>query len=110
MKLWIKKGNYGWSTIAKNKDDKEMVGYVDISFKNGNEPKENSEIKISDGFFTCYKNKAGEVKTQLKVMDYEVLRVSEYAKAEQEEKKEDIYADFGSNIVLDDNENNSLPF
>lgn len=71
MKLTVYKNQYGFSTLAKNGEDKM---YVSIQFKKGNEPQgERATIEIKDAFFSMYKNKVGIAFPKLVVMDYTVV-------------------------------------
>ena len=71
MKINVYKNMYGYSTLAKNGDDKM---YIQVGFKKGKEPNlERVRINIKDGFFSMYKNKAGFAFPKLVVMDYEVM-------------------------------------
>ena len=97
MKLTVFKNQYGFSTLAKNGEDKM---YVSVQFKRGNEPtQEKARIEIKDAFFSMYKNKAGFAFPKLVIMDYEVT----------EENKSDFVPQFTDNDIppLDDDE---LPF
>ena len=97
MKLTVFTNQYGFSTLAKNGDDKM---YVSVQFKRGNEPtQEKARIEIKDAFFSMYKNKAGFAFPKLVIMDYEVI----------EENKSDFVPQFTDNDIppLDDDE---LPF
>ncbi len=97
MKLTVFKNQYGFSTLAKNGEDKM---YVSVQFKRGNEPtQEKARIEIKDAFFSMYKNKAGFAFPKLVIMDYEVI----------EENKSDFVPQFTDNDIppLDDDE---LPF
>lgn len=68
MKLTVFKNQYGFSTLAKNGEDKM---YIQVQFKRGNEPtQEKARIEIKDAFFSMYKNKAGFSFPKLVVMDY----------------------------------------
>ena len=70
MKLTVFKNQYGFSTLAKNGEDKM---YISVQFKKGNEPNvEKARIKINDAFFSMYKNKAGFAFPKLVVMDYTI--------------------------------------
>jgi hypothetical protein len=97
MKLTVFKNQYGFSTLAKNGEDKM---YVSVQFKRGNEPtQEKARIEIKDAFFSMYKNKAGFAFPKLVIMDYEVI----------EENKSDFVPQFTDNDIppLDDDD---LPF
>lgn len=68
MKLTVFKNQYGYSTLAKNGEDKM---YISIQFKKGNEPNlDKARINIKDGFFSMYKNKVGIAFPKLVIMDY----------------------------------------
>ena len=50
MKLRVYKNQYGFSTLAKNGEDKM---YIQIQFKKGNEPTtDKTDIIIKDAFFS----------------------------------------------------------
>jgi hypothetical protein len=68
MKLKVFKGQYGFSTLAKNGEDKM---YIQVGFKKGQEPNsEKATIEMEDGFFSMYKNKVGIAFPKLVVMKY----------------------------------------
>ena len=70
MKLWVFKNQYGYSTIARNKEDKM---YIQVQFKRGCEPNfEKVKIEIKEAFFSMYKNKAGFAFPKLVVMEYTI--------------------------------------
>ena len=70
MKLRVYKNKYGFSTLAKNGDDKM---YVQIQFKKGTEPStDTTDIIIKDAFFSMYKNKQGLSFPKLVIMEYEI--------------------------------------
>ena len=70
MKINVYKGQYGYSTLCKNGEDKV---YLQVQFKREIEPtEERLKIDIKDGFFSAYKNKNGDVIPKLVVMQYEV--------------------------------------
>lgn len=71
MKLTVYKNTYGYSTLCKNKDQNgnEQKCYLNIQFKRGLEPSgEKTVMNIEDGFFSCYKDKNGNVLPKLVVM------------------------------------------
>lgn len=71
MKLTVFKNQYGFSTLAKNGDDKM---YISVQFKKGNEPtEEKARINIEDAFFSMYKNKVGLAFPKLVVMKYTIV-------------------------------------
>ena len=71
MKLTVFKGQYGYSTLAKNGEDKM---YIQVQFKKGNEPTQDRlRIEIEDAFFSMYKNKVGIAFPKLVVMKYVAL-------------------------------------
>ena len=70
MKLRVYKNQYGYSTLAKNGEDKM---YIQIQFKKGNEPTtDTADIIIKDAFFSMYKNKQGLAFPKLVIMEYEI--------------------------------------
>ena len=70
MKLTVFKNQYGYSTLAKNKEDKM---YISVQFKRETEPDvEKARINVKDAFFSMYKNKAGFAFPKLVIMDYEI--------------------------------------
>ena len=57
MKLRVYKNQYGFSTLAKNGNDKM---YISVQFKKGTEPTtDTADIIIKDAFFSMYNNKQG---------------------------------------------------
>ena len=70
MKLRVYKNQYGFSTLAKNGEDKM---YVQIQFKKGTEPStDTTDIIIKDAFFSLFKNKQGLAFPKLVIMEYEI--------------------------------------
>ena len=70
MKLTVFKNQYGYSTLAKNGEDKL---YISVQFKRGNEPNvDKARIEIKDAFFSMYKNKTGLAFPKLVIMDYTI--------------------------------------
>ena len=70
MELTVFKNQYGYSTLAKNGEDKM---YISVQFKKGQEPNlDKARITILDGFFSMYKNKVGIAFPKLVIMDYTV--------------------------------------
>ena len=70
-KLMVYKGQYGYSTLLKNNEDKL---YVQVGFKKGQEPKqEKVMIDIKDGFLSFYKDRNGLAKPKIVVLDYTAL-------------------------------------
>lgn len=66
--LMVFRGQYGYSTLLKNKEDKL---YVQVGFKRGQEPLQDKlMINIKDGFLSFYKDKNGFAKPKIVVMDY----------------------------------------
>lgn len=69
MKLRVYKNQYGYSTLAKNGDDKM---YISVQFKKGTEPtNDTTDIIIKDAFFSMFKNKQGLAFPKLVIMEYE---------------------------------------
>lgn len=72
MKLRVFKNQYGFSTLAKNKNTGDKM-YISVQFTQGTEPNlEKVDIKINDAFFSMYKNKAGFAFPKLVIMDYTI--------------------------------------
>ena len=70
MKLRVYKNQYGFSTLAKNGEDKM---YISVQFKKGTDPTtDTADIIIKDAFFSMYKNKQGVAFPKLVIMEYEV--------------------------------------
>lgn len=70
MKLRVYKNQYGYSTLAKNGDDKM---YISVQFKKGTEPStDTTDIIIKDAFFSAFKNKNGFTFPKLVIMEYEI--------------------------------------
>lgn len=60
MKLYINKGQYGWYTTAKNRNDKEDKAYVNLFFPKNSDPADGTEeIDAIEWRLTCYKGKVG---------------------------------------------------
>lgn len=60
MKLYINKGQYGWYTTAKNRNDKEDKAYVNLFFPKNSDPADGTgEIDVIEWRLTCYKGKVG---------------------------------------------------
>ena len=99
MKLRVYKNQYGFSTLAKNGEDKM---YIQIQFKKGNEPTtDKTDIIIKDAFFSMYKNKQGLAFPTIVIMEYEI----EGQKADEQIEREGIMNEQDYNINNDD-----LPF
>ena len=70
MKLRVYKNQYGFSTLAKNGDDKM---YISVQFKKGTEPStDTTDIIIKNAFFSLFKNKQGLAFPKLVIMEYEI--------------------------------------
>lgn len=68
MKLRVYKNQYGYSTLAKNGDDKM---YISVQFKKGTEPStDTTDIIIKDAFFSAFKNKNGFTFPKLVILSY----------------------------------------
>lgn len=81
-KLMVYKGQYGYSTLIKNKEDKL---YVQVGFRRDQEPKgDKAFIEIHDGFLSCYKDKNGFGKPKIVVLEYKELEQSETPDAMQQ--------------------------
>ena len=74
-KLMVYKGQYGYSTLLKNNDDKL---YVQVGFKRGQEPYgEKAMIDIKDGFLSFYKDKNGLAKPKIVILEYTELETQQ---------------------------------
>lgn len=72
-KLMVYKGQFGYSTLLKNGEDKL---YVQVGFRKGQEPfQEKAMIDIKDGFLSFYKDKNGIAKPKLVILDYTELDI-----------------------------------
>ena len=75
LKIYAKKGNYGWFAVVDNgkKDDNERVIYfMELAFKQGNEPAVSPcRLDIGHCFLSCYPSKAG-IKPKLVITEYDV--------------------------------------
>lgn len=95
--LMVYRGQYGYSTLLKNKEDKL---YVQVGFKRGQEPLQDKVmIDIKDGFLSFYKDKNGLAKPKIVVMEFEEL--------EQKAKQNDYFPENYFPPMTDDDE---LPF
>lgn len=88
MIINIFKNQYGYSTIARNGDDKM---YIQVQFKKDLEPKfEKGKIKIHDAFFSMYKNKNGYAMPKVVIMSYEHIKDKEEIEEPQEIEQYDL--------------------
>ena len=70
-KLTVYKGQYGFSTLLKNNEDKL---YVQVAFRKGQEPvQDRVTIDIKDGFLSFYKDKNGLAKPKIVVLEYQEI-------------------------------------
>ena len=75
MKLRVYKNQYGFSTLAKNGDDKM---YISVQFKKGTEPTtDTADIIIKDAFFSAFKNKNGFTFPKLVILSYSKIENNE---------------------------------
>lgn len=75
MKLRVYKNQYGYSTLAKNGDDKM---YISVQFKKGTEPSaDTTDIIIKDAFFSAFKNKNGFTFPKLVILSYSKIENNE---------------------------------
>lgn len=107
MKVNVRKSNYGFSTRLKNtQNDEEISMFMDVQFRKGFEPEEEAlQIKVLDGFMSCYSGQAG-VKPKIVVMEYEVLRVYDNNQEVETQSNETEGINIDLNLDLDD----KLPF
>lgn len=80
LKIYAKKGNYGWFAVVDNgkKDDNERVIYfMELAFKQGNEPAVSPcRLDIGHCFLSCYNTKNG-IKPKIVITEYEVEKTFE---------------------------------
>lgn len=70
-KLYLYKGQYGYSTTIKNQEDKM---YIQVGFRKGYEPQSDRPIiDVKDAFLSMYTNKEGTKVPKIVVMSYEEL-------------------------------------
>jgi hypothetical protein len=75
-KLMVYKGQYGYSTLLKNQEDKL---YVQVGFRKGQEPlQEKAMIDIKDGFLSFYKDKNGAAKPKIVVLDFTEIETQNF--------------------------------
>lgn len=75
MKLRVYKNQYGFSTLAKNGDDKM---YISVQFKKETEPTtDTTDIIIKDAFFSAFKNKNGFTFPKLVILSYSKIENNE---------------------------------
>ena len=74
-KLAVYRGQFGFSTLVKNNEDKM---YVQVQFRKGQEPlQDKAYIDIKDGFLSMYKDKNGLAKPKIVILEYQELGVNE---------------------------------
>ncbi len=111
IKMWINKGEYGFSTRLKDGQEGGPSMFMGVQFKKGNEPEGNCQIEVKDGFFSCYNSKDG-VKPKIVVMDYAILeghnsntpketKVEEKTSYTAQELADEAMADFGDIVEID---------
>lgn len=84
MIINIFKNQYGYSTIARNGEDKM---YIQVQFKKDLEPSfEKGKIKIHDGFFSMYKNKNGYSMPKVIVLSYDQVKEEKTEEIEEEQE------------------------
>lgn len=75
MKLRVYKNQYGYTTLAKNGEDKM---YIKVQFKKGNEPStDTTDILIEEAFFSAFKNKNGFTFPKLVILSYSNIENNE---------------------------------
>lgn len=88
MRIIVNKSQYGYSGLASNQQD-NLKTYIQVGFKKGEEPKaELCQIKVTNGFLSCYKKNNGDVVPKIVVMDYEVIK--EYEKKNVAEQPKEV--------------------
>lgn len=106
-KLMVYKGQYGYSTLVKNKLTEDKL-YVQVGFKLNQEPKkEKVMIEIHDGFLTCYKDKNGLGKPKIFVLKYKELEQNESPESMQQN---DYFPPVEDNYFPPVEDDSELPF
>jgi len=74
-----KDGNHWYSTSVSKKLENGAYDHFTllVSYKQGQEPGQTADINIKDAFLTMYKNKQGENKLVVKILDYELNNTKE---------------------------------
>ena len=67
-------GNYSTSISSKNQDGTWDKMYIAVNFKKGVEVANNTDIDITKGFLSFYKDKNGLAKPKIVIMEFEVLQ------------------------------------
>jgi len=74
MRLLINKTMYGWSAAAHNTKD-ELKCFIQVGFKKFSEPDHDScQIKVTNGFMSCFSRNNGEIMPKIIIMDYEIIK------------------------------------
>lgn len=95
-KLMVYKGQYGYSTLLKNQEDKL---YVQVGFRKGQEPfQEKAMIDIKDGFLSFYKDKNGAAKPKLVILDYTELENTNRGDAWEPPTNEPVFDPYGDDL------------
>lgn len=79
LKIYAKKGNYGWFTPLDNskQGDERTIYFMELAFKQGNEPSVSPcRLDIGHCFLSCYPSKSG-IKPKLVITEYEVEKTFE---------------------------------
>ena len=79
LKIYAKKGNYGWFTPLDNskQGDERTIYFMELAFKQGNEPAVSPcRLDIGHCFLSCYPSKAG-IKPKLVITEYEIEKTFE---------------------------------
>lgn len=79
LKIYAKKGNYGWFTPLDNskQGDERTIYFMELAFKQGNEPTVSPcRLDIGHCFLSCYPSKSG-IKPKLVITEYEVEKTFE---------------------------------
>lgn len=105
MKIWINKGQYGFSTLLKNEYNGEKTTmFMDVQFSKGIEPQDTIYANITDSFLSCYKTRNEEVKPKLVVMNYEMIDTKDKTESKEGQNKTEFNLDDILGVTeIDDN-------
>lgn len=94
--------------LSRKKDDKTYEnGYIDVKLPKDVQLADKTKINITNGFLSFYKNKEGKDIFYIVVQGF-----TTDSKLKEEPKEEDVYANFGNSITVDelDDTTPDLPF
>lgn len=91
MNLLVKKGKYGWSASCVNggnNGEEKITAYIGVQFPKEKEPKNDCcQIKITEGFASCFKRKNGEILPKIVIRGYDIIKIFEDIQPKAEQTK-----------------------